>query len=130
MTRRASQTHRKLPIERSKPTGDIGRVDLHLGPPARFYGRHDWPEMEAQSRDAWERNRELVMAQARASGTPDDRPWAYFWFDRPHAETIPGPLRDRLLAEGRLTAHEAEYMAWCHGVSARRNRTTTEEETP
>lgn len=94
--------------------GNDGPVSLALGPPPRFYYRPDWPEMETQALAAWNRSREAIMGE-----WPDGpRPWAYFWFDRPHADTIPGPQRDALLAAGRLTAQEADFMASSHTVAA------------
>jgi hypothetical protein len=94
--------------------GNESRIALDLGPPGRFYGRDDWPELEAEALAAWNRTREKVMADC--AGGP--RPWAYFMFDRPRADTIPGPQRDALLAAGRLTAAEAAMMAWSHAQLA------------
>jgi hypothetical protein len=88
-------------------------LPLGLGPAPRSY-YVDWPELEARMLAEWNRHREKVMAEW--PGGP--RPWAFFWFDRPHADTIPGPQRDALLAAGRLTAEEADRMASSHAMHA------------
>jgi hypothetical protein len=87
---------------------------LGIGPPPRAYYLPTWPEFEAQMLAEWNRHREKVMAEWPTG----PRPWAYFWFDRPHADTIPGPQRDALLAGGRLTQTEADMMARSHGCHA------------
>jgi hypothetical protein len=108
MTRKTSQTHRKAPLDRVR--GDRGNdspFSLQIGPPPRFYFRDNFPEMVAAARIVWDRCRETLMAEAAAR--PElPRPWAFFAFDRPLEETRPGKLRDRLIAEGRLTAREAD----------------------
>jgi hypothetical protein len=87
--------------------------DLTNGFPPRAY-HVGWPEREAQALADWNRERVAIMAECAGRS----RPWAYFWFDRPHAETIPGPQRDALLAGGRLTAPEAATMEYQHSLHA------------
>ncbi len=89
-------------------------LPLDLGPAPRSY-YVDWPNLEARMLAEWNRHRDKIMADHSAYGS---RPWAYFWFDRPHADTIPGPQRDALLAAGRLTAEEADRMASAHAMHA------------
>ena len=113
-----SRGQRRRLLRRLRDSGftvDGGSVTLPLvlGPaPRRYYV--DWPELEARMLAEWNRFRETVMAGCE----PGRRPWAYFWFDRPHADTIPGPQRDALLAAGRLTFAEADFMASAHAVAA------------
>lgn len=105
---------RRLRVSAFSIDGGSVTLPLGLGPPPRFYYRPDWPELEARMVAEWSRHRETVMAEWK--GGP--RPWAYFWFDRPHADTIPGPQRDALLAAGRLTFAEADFMAYSHAQHA------------
>lgn len=91
--------------------GSESAFELTIGPPPRAH-RAGWPEREVRLLADWNRLREATMAQ------PGPRPWAYFWFDVAHAETIPGPTRDANLAAGRLTEAEAERMAWSHTQAA------------
>jgi hypothetical protein len=96
-------------------TVDAGATagDLTIGFPPRAYNV-GWPDLEARLLADWNRSREAVMAAA----DPGLRPWAYFWFDVAHGETIPGPTRDANLAAGRLTPAEAERMAYQHSLHA------------
>jgi hypothetical protein len=88
-------------------------LPLGLGPAPRSY-YVDWPNLEARMLAEWNRHRDTILAESTAG----PRPWAFFWFDRPHADTIPGPQRDALLAAGRLTAEEADRMASAHAMHA------------
>ncbi len=114
MTRRASQQHRKAPIERSgADRGNNSPLSLEFGPAPRQYCHADWPERVAQARAVWPRVRETIMAE-HAARPELSRPFGYFAFDRPPEETRPGPLCDALVAEGRLTAGEASMMGNFH----------------
>jgi hypothetical protein len=113
MARKPSQQHRKAPLERVRAgRSDDAPFDLSLGPTARTYHGAAWPDLQARALAEWNRSRDALMAE------PGRRPWAYFWFDVPHAETFPGPTRDANLAAGRLTAEEAAYMGWAHAQHA------------
>jgi hypothetical protein len=114
MTRRASQQHRKAPIERhGADRGADSPFALDIGPYPRAYARPDFLEMVGQARVVWPRVRETIMAEHIAR--PElSRPFGFFAFDRPPEETRPGPLCDALVAEGRLTAREASMMGNFH----------------
>jgi hypothetical protein len=69
--------------------------------------------MVAAARIVWDRCRETMMAE-HAAQPGLFRPFGYFAFDRPPEETAPGPVRDTLLAEGRLTESEAGLTGGFH----------------
>lgn len=93
--------------------GGSPSLPLDIGPPGRrFYA--GWPEYEARMLAEWNRYRDALIA----SCAPGPRPWALFWFDVPHVETMPGETRERNLAAGRLTAKEAEMMQRTHAQYA------------
>ena len=79
-------------------------------PPSRWFWAADWDEREASLRADWDEHREAAL---RASPV-DERPWAFWWFDRPAEDTLPGPRRDALVAAGELSPARAELMAQCH----------------
>lgn len=113
-----SRDQRRRLLRRLRESGftiDAGAAagDLMNGFPPRLY-LAGWAELEAEALAEWNRTREAVMAAAE----PGRRPWAYFWFDVPHGETIPGPARDANLAAGRLTIEEADRMAYQHTLHA------------
>jgi hypothetical protein len=92
---------------RSRPAGDL-TMELTLGPaPSAYTG--DWPAIEARLLRAWNERREAIMAIAAP-----DRPWAWWWYDRPHPDSQPGPIRDGHLTSGRMTPSEAALMGRAH----------------
>lgn len=112
MARRTDQTRRKRPTDRVAAAMGADAGDLMNGFPPRAY-HVSWPELEAQALAEWNRGRVAIMADALPV-----RPWAYFWFDVPHADTTPGPQRDRNLDAGRLTPAEAAMMEYQHSQHA------------
>lgn len=118
MARKTSQQHRKAPIERhGADRGDDSPIALDIGPDHRLYYRPDFPDLVAQSRAVWERCRSTYLAEY-ADRPELPRPFGYLAFDRLPEETRPGPVRDALVAEGRLTAAEVSMMGSYHLQSA------------
>ncbi len=113
MARRTDQTRRKRPTDRVAAAMGADAGDLTNGFPPRAYNV-GWPEREARLLADWNRSREAILAAAE----PGVRPWGFWWFDRPHSDSIPGTVRDGHVAAGRMTPAEAALMEYQHSLHA------------
>jgi hypothetical protein len=96
------------PQRRGPPRAELDpwdRMALEIGPPPRRLHGPDWPAERARLQVLWALHKPQLLRD------PGQRPWAFWQFDAPPAARHPGPVQDRLIADGAMTELDAALLA-------------------